>query len=232
MQNPRSKFVDIPQDISELLKDDEDTEGNARLLSPWARENEIDLKINDGDCLIIDRAGYRNDGKFLWDAQKRQVISFAYDLDDYGCIPPEFSIRRFPPHYFWIILEHNSFIRLDKGIVNQIVEHAVYENCPVTVKLLKPQKVVWSYFMLGKEKYHVIGVPVDCGYVSQRVAEETAHGTLMIHSEKTPELHPSSVEYAVNFMRMFIDAVEKHQITFRNEQTGEEDAENILFVSC
>lgn len=141
----KSSYVDIPVDIAAKLSDDDEEATNLDILTAWIKFNNPQIK--DGDCLIVDRNGYRNDGKFLWDELRKRVVSLGYDIDEYGCIPKNFDLRRFPAQFFSEIIDHNSFIRLEDDFINQIVNHATFSQPPNQLNIDK--KIVWSYFMFG-----------------------------------------------------------------------------------
>lgn len=225
MDNPRSRYIDIPEDISGGLSGDDDRD--AESLTVWVKFS--GQKLRDGDCLIVDRDGYRNEGKFLWDDVRKKVIPLAFDLDDYGCIPKEFDLRRFPdPKFFSKILDHNSYIRLENGFIEQITSHAVYSVPPLEGA---NEKIVWSYFYFGKTRYLVLGIPSDVAYPENQVREER-NGELYISVAKREVYEKDSLEYAVNFMRMFIERASKEYITFENTETLEVIPGNILYVNC
>lgn len=224
----KSSYIDIPADIAEKLGEDDEDEKNSNILTAWVKFS--GLQIKDGDCLIVNRNGYRNDGKFLWDDQKRKVIPLAFDLDEYGCIPKDFDLRRFPAQFFSFILDHNSFVRLENDFIRQIVDHAEFSHPPVGLNMPE-NPIVWSYFMFGKTKYYVIGIPSDAKYAQQKVIEEN-QGQLYIEHGDMRKLKKDSLEYAVNFMRVFIDNVKGERIDFLDTSSNKEYDKNCLFVQC
>ena len=68
--------------------------------------------IARGDVVTLDTdAGYRNDGKFIWDGKK--VIGLYTEVDDYGSLPPEIEIaddNDFEPDSWEDLIDHNEYI--------------------------------------------------------------------------------------------------------------------------
>lgn len=228
MEEMKSSFIDIYDDIIEKMSEDDDDESNLDVLTTWVKFS--GLKIKDGDCLIV-RNGYRNEGKFLWDEQRKRVVNldYTYDIDEYGCIPKSFDLSRFPAQFFSEIIDHNNFIRLKNDFIFQIVQHATFSQPPNELNI--EDKIVWSYFMSRKTKYYVIGIASDAKYREHRVREEDMGAHYMEHEEMN-ELEVDSLEYAVNFMRMFVDRVKSERIEFLNSSSSEKTPENWLFVQC
>lgn len=220
-EEEKSQYIEIPAYISEKFHDD--NEEDCRILTAWVKFS--NLNISDGDCLRVDPNGHRNDGKFFWDERRKQVIPFASDLDDYGCVPKEFDLRRFPLHFFSNVMDHNSFVRLDDSLIDQIVKHATFSTLSNETK---PR--VWSFFFLGKTRYLVLGEPSDCKYIEPQVKQEHNPGEWVVTTARG-KYDVNSLEYAVNFMRVFIATVKDERIEYQNSQNGEME-ERTLYVSC
>lgn len=222
MEN-KSRFIQIPEDVIKLL-DGNDSEEDAKILTYNIVFiiDTIDEEIKDGDCLIIGTNLYRNDGKFLYDEREAKIIPFAFDLDDYGCIPRNFDLRRFPLRFFSEILDHNSYVRLNDTMIDQIVNHTTFEL---------PDKLT-SYFMMGNEKYEVIGIPEDCKYPQSFALAETFPGALIIEMSKEPEYEVGSLKFAVSFVKMFVQQVKDQRIQYETDQRKQSWLPNTLYVIC
>ena len=74
--------------------------------------NRAFIGIARGDVVILDTdAGYRNDGKFIWNGKK--VIDLYTEVDDYGSLPPEIEIaddNDFEPDSWEDLIDHNEYI--------------------------------------------------------------------------------------------------------------------------
>jgi len=74
--------------------------------------NRAFVGIARGDVVILDTdAGYRNDGKFIWNGKK--VIDLYTEVDDYGSLPPEIEIaddNDFEPDSWEDLIDHNEYI--------------------------------------------------------------------------------------------------------------------------
>jgi hypothetical protein len=74
--------------------------------------NRAFVGIARGDVVILDTdAGYRNNGKFIWDGKK--VIGLYTEVDDYGSLPPEIEIaddNDFEPDSWEDLIDHNEYI--------------------------------------------------------------------------------------------------------------------------
>lgn len=72
--------------------------------------NIADLKR--GDFIFVEsELGDRNNGKYMFDGQK--IIGLSRYPDDYGSIPEEFQIGKFPPLYWKDLIDHNSDVPFD-----------------------------------------------------------------------------------------------------------------------
>jgi hypothetical protein len=222
MLNERSKYIQAPLDLCEKLE----TDSVLKPLNRWVAQYG---NAKDGDCILTEPNPCRNDGKYLWDAKKEKLVEFDCDLDEYGCIPRAFDIRRFPLHYFSHVLDHNDYVRLDNTLIEQIVTQAVYGFPPKTE--WESEKRVWSKFFVGEKMYYVMGIPENCLYKEKEIIGETFGEAIVRCSSGEGEKYDvNSLEYAVNFMRTFIDAVRLGQINFRDEDGG--TSEDTLFVNC
>ena len=84
--------------------------------------------IARGDVVTLDTdAGYRNDGKFIWDGKK--VIGLYTEVDDYGSLPPEIEIaddNDFEPDSWEDLIDHNEYIwyspEIRTRLYNSLVE--------------------------------------------------------------------------------------------------------------
>lgn len=86
--------------------------------------------IKHGDVLhsiTADNANYRNSGKFMYYQKSNnswdyKVVKLYYEIDDYGSLPPQFTLNDFPDaNYFNQSIVHNR-IRWIKFDVDDIVE--------------------------------------------------------------------------------------------------------------
>lgn len=66
-----------------------------------------------GDIVHLEECGeYRNSGKAIWDGSK--LISLHYDIDDYGSVPPEFTVGdEFKADHWLEVVDHNEIVWVD-----------------------------------------------------------------------------------------------------------------------
>lgn len=103
--------VDIPDDsIPEEVRD-------AELKYLIFREG---VEPERGDLLKHTFNTYRNDLTYIYDGE--EFVDLWYDLDDYGSVPPDFTVEEFPPDYWVDRIEHNNIIWA------KIPEDVVWEN--------------------------------------------------------------------------------------------------------
>jgi len=76
--------------------------------------------IKRGDIIEIDDvSGYRNDGKVIWDGNT--VMNLCFDIDDYGSVPPEFTIgTEFLADHWIHVIEHNNIVWIDPKLITSI----------------------------------------------------------------------------------------------------------------
>lgn len=84
-----------------------------------------------GDCVcILERSGYRNEGKFFWDGEK--AISMGYDWYDYGHVPFNFVVgKEFHALYWENVIEYNYIVYTDLSeakIVNTFEMSGIYNT--------------------------------------------------------------------------------------------------------
>jgi hypothetical protein len=90
--------------------------------------NRAFVGIARGDVVTLDTdAGYRNNGKFIWDGKK--VIGLYTEVDDYGSLPPEIEIaddNDFEPDSWEDLIDHNEYIwyspEIRTRLYNSLVE--------------------------------------------------------------------------------------------------------------
>jgi len=67
----------------------------------------------------IKNRGYRNEGVYIWDGSK--MCRLYTEIDDYGSVPPEFTVgKEFPPNYWIDKVDHNSIVWLDHDLYEKI----------------------------------------------------------------------------------------------------------------
>lgn len=109
--------TDDPAAEFDALENDE--EALEDTLNLFKRHN-ADLRY--GDIIVFPHlAGYRNDGKMIYDGE--HIIPLDHEIiDDYGAVPPEFQILNpypgtatpvFGPKYWSDIIEHNRSFPFD-----------------------------------------------------------------------------------------------------------------------
>lgn len=66
-----------------------------------------------GDIVHLEECGdYRNSGKTIWDGMK--LISLHGDIDDYGAVPPEFTVGdEFLANHWLESIDHNQIVWVD-----------------------------------------------------------------------------------------------------------------------
>ncbi len=121
--------------------------------------------LQRGDIIEVkELAGYRNDGKYIYDGKK--AIPLDTDIDEYGCIPKEFKVLdKFPPRYWEKEITHNMFIWLNidddqiKEMLKNLKRDKTFEyeatiyGERVNGKTLKTEKRVQIYHTWIKNKY-------------------------------------------------------------------------------
>ena len=105
--------------------------------------NRAFVGIARGDVVILDTdAGYRNDGKFIWNGKK--VIDLYTEVDDYGSLPPEIEIaddNDFTAYSWEDLLDHNNLVWYSPEIRDRIKE-ALNENLQSRVNI---RQTSWTF---------------------------------------------------------------------------------------
>jgi len=103
--------------------------------------------IRRGDVVHFEEfSDYRNEGKLIYDGAK--LISLNYEFDDYGCLPPEFTVNEFGSQYFLETIDHNSIV------------HAKFDSYVIDGKTIKAK--------IGDVEY-----TIEC-YINGELTQETA----------------------------------------------------------
>ena len=86
---------------------------------------------NRGDIIHIEEAGsYRNEGMYIWNGEK--VVPLYYEIDDYGSVPPTFTIGDgFLVDHWHNILPRNTFVWVDINrykdqLINNLTHSGTY----------------------------------------------------------------------------------------------------------
>lgn len=80
-----------------------------------------DHGIENGDIIDFE-GGYRNQGKWIWDGQKKTIKSLYTEIDDYGSVPPKFKVgKEFKPDHWVEVIDHNSIIWLEDDLYKEII---------------------------------------------------------------------------------------------------------------
>ena len=88
-------------------------------------EKGISPKRGDVVALIPEDMRYRNDGNFMYDGHA--ILPLYCDIDDYGSIPPCFTIAEFPFDYFRQAIVHNTIVWADlRSFSEEILTNAKY----------------------------------------------------------------------------------------------------------
>ena len=219
-----SSYFEIPETIQ--IDDDDESLANCEILTKYVNEFLID-QIKDGDVLgPLKVQQYRNAGCYFWDGKEQKVILFGSDLDEDGCLPPSFDIVRFGIHHFDNVMEHNSYVRVSKDCIDQIIRTAEYGVSPILNK-----KAVWAYFFVNDQKYYVIGVSTDASYKESEIIGARSYGWIVANANLS-QYDLESSEYAANFMRLFISNVHNGQIDSVAHEEGYDVKNNVLYVHC
>lgn len=125
--------IDITSDI-------EDVPGelrNAELEYLTSREG---VDPERGDLLKHASNTYRNALTYIYDGES--FVELSHELDDYGSLPPEFTVAEFPPDYWVGRIEHNNIIW------TEIPEDVSWENVtevPEGVREVEPYEPIGRY---------------------------------------------------------------------------------------
>jgi len=105
--------------------------------------NRAFIGIARGDVVILDTdAGYRNDGKFIWNGKK--VIDLYTEVDDYGSLPPEIEIaddNDFTAYSWEDLLDHNNLVWYSPEIRDRIKD-GLNENLRSRVNI---RQTSWTF---------------------------------------------------------------------------------------
>lgn len=127
-----SKIVTITADqfpdIEEIISDEDDLDPTEELEGKLERVNKIisshldTLPLLRGDVIFMEWIGdYRNDGKLIWDGEK--VLAPAYDVDEYGSVPKEFTFPEFPLNHFHTSIVHNYIMWLSPQAIKEVINN-------------------------------------------------------------------------------------------------------------
>lgn len=109
---------------SESFNDDLDGEDNepVQILNKELAKYVRKYPVLRGDVFVVTKyAGYRNDGKLIWDGER--VVSLEFDPDEYGNAPPELSFPEFPFNHFVKTIDHNNIIFLSPETVKEAISN-------------------------------------------------------------------------------------------------------------
>lgn len=145
--------VDIPDDdIPEELRD-------AELKYLIFREG---VEPERGDLLKHTIDTYRNSLTYIYDGEK--FVDLWYDLDDYGSVPPDFTVEEFPPDYWVDRIVHNNIIwaNIPEDVVWEYVTE-VPEEVPEEVAFEPLGRYTWDvngtrYYLYSPDNNMVPGL--------------------------------------------------------------------------
>jgi hypothetical protein len=79
-----------------------------------------DYNIQHGDIINF-QGGYRNEGKWIWNSEKKKIELLHTEIDDYGSVPPEYKVGiRFKPDHWINVVDHNTIIWLEDELYSKI----------------------------------------------------------------------------------------------------------------
>ena len=108
------------------------------------RERVDELGLFRGDVVALEWiAGYRNDGKVMWDGEN--LVHLNVDIDDYGSVPEQFTFPEFPLDYFYESIEHNNVIWLSKSAVEEAIRNFNVEKQESTISDINGIYHVYPY---------------------------------------------------------------------------------------
>jgi len=120
----RAKKIEIPASVASMAEDedvDDITEVLERLNSKKVLAYLAKQNIKRGDIVHIGTSDYRNDGCFIFDGES--IVPLHTDYDDYGCVPPEFTvIGEFPVNYWSKVVAHNYLVWFDSTNFSSLIE--------------------------------------------------------------------------------------------------------------
>ena len=111
--------------------------------------------------------GYRNEGVWMWNGEK--MVNLCTEVDDYGSVPPEFTVgKEFLPSYWITKIHHNSIVWLDHDLYEKIEFVYIKEKIIGTIseydyKILVENNVNYipSYLIFDNVKKHSLTVNND-----------------------------------------------------------------------
>lgn len=120
-------------------------------------------QIKRGDLARLSWIQYRNEGLYIYDGEKLIPLGDDETIDEYGYVPPEFTIPEFDPHYWSDHIDHNFYVWVHEDYFDQMCDN-ITEGLPsvsdVDGKLVKwnctPEDYCHTWFEAEGRRYYVV----------------------------------------------------------------------------
>lgn len=82
----------------------------------------IENNLTHGETIKFFGDGYRNEGLYFWDANKKEIVLPFTEIDDYGSVPPRFVVGNgtFPPNRWLDEVTNNSYVFPSIELIDKI----------------------------------------------------------------------------------------------------------------
>ena len=135
-------------------------------LSKGINTKSLPVQPQRGDLIKVSWLSYRNNGLYIIDQQNNQPVvkDLFYDVDDYGSLPPNFTLDQFPPCYHDAIAHNNIRWLSRQNIYYDLeggLEYCVPSHLFVPNKTGKEDLLPRPYLKIrtaNNIEFHVIGV--------------------------------------------------------------------------
>lgn len=72
----------------------------------------FDQIVRNGDIVQLEFFDYRNSGTMIYHGSERKITTLDEEIDEYGSLPKNFTIRDFPVKYWEGRIVHNSIVNI------------------------------------------------------------------------------------------------------------------------
>lgn len=116
----------------------------------FLKEHNADLQY--GDIIVFDNvAGYRNDGKAIFDGTK--LVDLYSDIDEYGSLHPQFRVIEdgTPISYWRDAIDHNYYVWFNhRSVKDQLVNNIKYDT------IINTRKGFFTTFEYNGKQYRIV----------------------------------------------------------------------------